>query len=241
MQLSNPALPAGYSPLPPGMIANVVTCLEMLEAPPSAKADIEGGPAKADLKGAPAKAHPGDADFVLEDWGHASPAEYRDLFRAVGDATMEGWSLHMLGSARLRVGKNDESRPLLRDALRRFRDASDTAGLALTFDDLASQAVADGDLERAARIRGASRRLAAETGAKLATFVEEQFETYFRPNVTTTLDPEALQARMAEGEAWPLEDAIAYALGGDLPTPAAPPSREATAIDAVEGPEAATG
>lgn len=64
--MTNPPLPAGYSPLKPGQIANVVTCLEMLEAPP------------------PPKAHPRDVDFVLEDWGHATLAEYRELFRAVG-------------------------------------------------------------------------------------------------------------------------------------------------------------
>jgi predicted ATPase/class 3 adenylate cyclase len=171
----------------------------------------------------------GNIDYFanVPDGGARHFQQALDIFRDVGDVTMEAWSLHMLGSALLRVGKNDESRPLLRDALRRFADASDTAGLALTFDDLASQAVADGELERAARIRGASRRLAAETGAKLATFVEEQFETYFRPNVRATLDPEALQARMAEGEAWPLEDAIEYALGGDLPAPAALASKDA--------------
>lgn len=68
--MTNPPLPAGYSPLKPGQIANVVTCLEMLAAPPAPKP------------------HPRDADFVLEDWGHASLEEYRDLFRAVGQDWM---------------------------------------------------------------------------------------------------------------------------------------------------------
>lgn len=64
--MPNPALPAGYSPVKPGQIANVVTCLEMTAPPPQAPA------------------HPGDADFVLEDWRGASLADYRDLFRAIG-------------------------------------------------------------------------------------------------------------------------------------------------------------
>lgn len=68
--MTNPPLPAGYSPLQPGQIANVVTCLEMLQEPLSVKA------------------HPRDADFVLEDWGHASLGDYRDLFRAVGQDWM---------------------------------------------------------------------------------------------------------------------------------------------------------
>jgi predicted ATPase/class 3 adenylate cyclase len=139
------------------------------------------------------------------------------IFREVGDVTMEAWSLHMLGSGLVRLRRFEESRPLLRDALRRFRDASDTAGVALVFDDLASQAVADGDLPRAARIRGAARRLASDTGAALASFVDDQFEVAFRPRVTESLDPDTLQRHMREGEALPLDDAIEYALGGELP------------------------
>lgn len=68
--MTNPPLPAGYSPLKPGQIANVVTCLEMLAPPPRIKPQAR------------------DADFVLEDWGHASLEAYRALFRAVGQDWM---------------------------------------------------------------------------------------------------------------------------------------------------------
>jgi predicted ATPase/class 3 adenylate cyclase len=148
-----------------------------------------------------------------EDAGAGYFREALAIFREVGDVTMEAWSLHMLGSALLRGSRFDESRPLLQEALRRFRDASDTAGMALVFDDLASQAAADGELERAARIRGAARRLTGETGARLASFVDEQFEAHLRPAIFRELDPEALQQLMTEGESMPLDDAIAYALG----------------------------
>ena len=84
----------------------------------------------------------------------------------------------MLGSGYLRQGRPDDSRPLLREGLRRFQAAGDASGIVLVFDDLASQAVADGDLPRAARIRGAARRLTADTGVTLASFVEEQFEAF---------------------------------------------------------------
>ena len=63
----NPPLPLGYSPLKPGQIANVVTCLEML-APP-----------------APRPARAGDEAFVLEPWVRPSVADFRDLFRRVGE------------------------------------------------------------------------------------------------------------------------------------------------------------
>jgi GNAT superfamily N-acetyltransferase len=66
MQLSNPALPAGYSPLPPGMIANVVTCLEM-----TAKPSPEVG-----------RPQPG---LTLERWTTPDLASYRALYRRVGE------------------------------------------------------------------------------------------------------------------------------------------------------------
>jgi GNAT superfamily N-acetyltransferase len=64
--MPNPVLPAGYSQVKPGQIANVVTCLEMTAPPP------------------PSAPQPGDADFVLADWLGASLAAYRDLFREIG-------------------------------------------------------------------------------------------------------------------------------------------------------------
>jgi GNAT superfamily N-acetyltransferase len=64
--MTHPPLPLGYSPLAPGQIANVVTCLEMLAPPP---------------RRAP---RPGDANFRLVPWA-ANIAEFRALFRRVGE------------------------------------------------------------------------------------------------------------------------------------------------------------
>lgn len=66
METSNPALPAGYSPLPAGTIANVVTCLEMTRRP---------GP-----RGAAAV----PAGLTLEPWERPDLATYRELYRRVG-------------------------------------------------------------------------------------------------------------------------------------------------------------
>ncbi|MBK8159717.1 MAG: GNAT family N-acetyltransferase [Rhodospirillaceae bacterium] len=63
----NPPLPLGYSPLKPGQIANVVTCLDMRTPP------------------APRAARPGDEKFVLEPWVRPSVADFRALFRRVGE------------------------------------------------------------------------------------------------------------------------------------------------------------
>jgi sugar phosphate isomerase/epimerase len=138
-----------------------------------------------------------------------------EKFRRVGDRTMEAWSLHMVGGALLRAMRLDEARDHLRHALRHFYEASDTAGITLVLDDLSSQALADGDPERAARIWGAARNLTTATGANLATFVDGWIEQQVRPSVRKTLESEDLARLAREGAAMALDDAVAYAL--DVP------------------------
>lgn len=64
--MTNPPLPLGYSPVAPGQIANVVTCLEML-------APIPPRPPLAS-----------DASLTLVPWTKPTLADFRDLFRRVG-------------------------------------------------------------------------------------------------------------------------------------------------------------
>ncbi|SMC82848.1 GNAT family N-acetyltransferase [Rhizobium sp. RU36D] len=70
MDTLNPPLKSGYSPVPPGKIANVETRLEML-ARPAAK-----------------PLPPVDPSLSLERWTSPSLADYRSLFRAVGQDWM---------------------------------------------------------------------------------------------------------------------------------------------------------
>lgn len=140
-----------------------------------------------------------------------------EIFRRLGDRTMEAWSLHMLGTALLRLGQLDEAETTVRHALRHFRDAGDAAGFTLVLDDLSAAAVARGDLPRAARLRGAARNLSAETGATLASFVEEWFEQAIRPNARTAMTPEELRRYEAEGAAMSLDGMVEYALEGGPP------------------------
>jgi GNAT superfamily N-acetyltransferase len=62
---NNPPLPMGYSPLPQGKIANVVTCLEMRERP---QLSI-----------------PATGELSFERWSSPDLEAYRALFRAVGE------------------------------------------------------------------------------------------------------------------------------------------------------------
>ena len=147
------------------------------------------------------------------DGGEARDREALELFRQVGDLTMEAWAEHMLGTALLHQGRVEEAGPILIHALRHFYDASDAAGIALVFDDLHSQATAEGDFPRAARLYGAARHLTAATGAQLASYIDLQFEQTLRPHVAGKLPPEELDRLGAEGAAMTLDESVAYALG----------------------------
>jgi GNAT superfamily N-acetyltransferase len=71
MENQTPNLPIGYSAVPPGKIATVVTCLEML-APP-----VPSGAAAGET-----------SQLAIERWHSPANADYRRLFRAVGEQWM---------------------------------------------------------------------------------------------------------------------------------------------------------
>jgi GNAT superfamily N-acetyltransferase len=65
MQTTNPPLPLGYSPVPPGKLVNMVTCLEMLERPAARPSPAIG--------------------LTVERWHDPSAPDYRELYRRVGE------------------------------------------------------------------------------------------------------------------------------------------------------------
>jgi predicted ATPase len=138
--------------------------------------------------------------------------EALEIFERIGDVTMMAWSLHMLGSTLLRMGQIGESREPLTRALREFHAAGDVSGITLVLDDLASGAVASGDLPRAARLWGAARALSFAGGVGLADFVDAQFESSNRPSARATMDPAELERYAAEGRSMSLDESVAYAL-----------------------------
>jgi predicted ATPase/class 3 adenylate cyclase len=139
-----------------------------------------------------------------------------EIFREVGDRTMEAWALHMLGTGLLRSGAPVEARIHVEHAIRHFYTAGDAAGLTLTLDDLSAIAVVEGDLPRAARLRGAARNLTTETGTGLAGFVEDSFEAGTRPSVRAHMSESDVARYGAEGAAMTVDEAIAYALEGAI-------------------------
>jgi len=82
MTTMNASLPLGYSVVPQGMVANVAFCLDMLAPPPRRTSP---------------HAHP---RWNVTQWARPPAAEYRSLFRSVGEAWL-WFSRLVIGDAAL--------------------------------------------------------------------------------------------------------------------------------------------
>lgn len=102
MKMTNPPLPLGYSPIGPGLLANVVTCLEMTERPK--------------LRAA----RPVDAPVVLQRFDPPDLDAYRALFRRVGADWLWGSRLEMADEKLLGILTHPQVEAY---ALRRGREA----------------------------------------------------------------------------------------------------------------------
>jgi len=142
-----------------------------------------------------------------------------EVFERQGDDFMIGWSTFTLAlgaiaediqSADGSQARRDEARDWLKRALRIFSEAQDVSGYTLVIDTLGLVAYRNGDATRGARLSGAVRGLERLTGTGLNFWNRGVLD--YEPEVVYAA-PE-LMAAVAEGEAWSLEEAVAYALEG---------------------------
>jgi tetratricopeptide (TPR) repeat protein len=132
------------------------------------------------------------------------------IFRELESRFDLAWALHQVGLTEIRMGEQTAARVALNESLSLFEEAGDIPGIAVLLDDLSQLAVAEGDLERAARLAGKASALQASSGMDLATLINAA-EGRSRPGETGT-DQQALTAAWEEGRAMPTEEIVAYAL-----------------------------
>jgi predicted ATPase/class 3 adenylate cyclase len=129
-------------------------------------------------------------------------------FEEVGDAFMQHWTTRELGTVEMELGRMEESKAHLRQALDFFAEAGDRSGTILVLRDHARIAALEGNMDRALRILGATAAAEAESGLKLGAF---ELEALGLPNPVVIEDEVAANALRAEGASWSLEQAVAYA------------------------------
>jgi predicted ATPase/DNA-binding SARP family transcriptional activator len=124
-------------------------------------------------------------------------------------------TLHQLGFNELMRGNIQSAEPLFRRALEGWRDGSYQVHYPDALEELSCTALALGDAERAARLRGAADRLREHVGVPIPPTDLERLERA-QTSMRSSLEERVFEARYAEGRALSDEAAVAYALEGTI-------------------------
>jgi GNAT superfamily N-acetyltransferase len=138
MSRANPPLPAGYSPVPPGHVANVATFLEMKSRPERAP-------------------QVSASDLAVRRWQDPELAAYRALFKSIGENWMWYSRLVMPDNKLSGIFGNPDT-----EIYRLFRNETVAGLLELDFSDRGECELAFFGLTPAAIGKGAGRFLMAE-------------------------------------------------------------------------------
>ena len=144
--------------------------------------------------------------------------EARSAFKTVGERTMEAWALHMGGAVHVLQADYPAADDAFRHAVRHFKEAGDLTGQALSVDNFATLALASGDKERGIRLWAAARRIQETFGTGLVQAQVNSSAHAWRDPEPGDATPERRAKLEAEGRAWTLEEALAYATDGILPS-----------------------
>jgi predicted ATPase/class 3 adenylate cyclase len=120
------------------------------------------------------------------------------------------WALHYAGLMAVHLQRLGRAREALTEGLTLLAEAADLSGYPIFLGDFSDLAIAEGDPERALRLRGASTTLQAQTGAGIE---EATAGTYHaRQSLGAGITEERVQALLEEGRAMTPDQAVAYAL-----------------------------
>jgi predicted ATPase/DNA-binding SARP family transcriptional activator len=156
--------------------------------------------------------HQGDLELARTFYAECLP-----IWRELRLSMQVAWGLHGLGFVASQLGDFTAAHPLLTESLQMFQEMEDTQGLDLTLQRLGGLAVAEGQMQRAARLLAAGAEQRAATGSELAPATQQVIDQDVAA-VRAGLGAEAFEAAWATGIGMTLEQAIAYALEPDEPS-----------------------
>jgi predicted ATPase len=140
-----------------------------------------------------------------------------ETYRQLGRSPFLAWSLHHLGRLALDQGDLAAAGAWMREGLVVRRAEGDALGILYSLAALANLAAAEGRPARAVRLAGAAAALSTATGAVLQPTERRSGERWLAL-ARAVLHPAAAAAAWAEGQAMPVEQAVAYALEEAVPS-----------------------
>ena len=156
------------------------------------------------------------------------------LYRERADRYGIGWSLHYLGLAAGAQGDRDRARSLLEESVKLRHEIGDAEGLAGCLEGLAALEATTGRPERAARLLGAAVALRQAIGTPVPASERAEHQRTLA-TVRAGLGVQAFEAAWAEGHAMRPDQAAAYALADEEPTPPAARGSTGAEVQAAPG------
>jgi predicted ATPase/DNA-binding CsgD family transcriptional regulator len=147
---------------------------------------------------------------------HSLLEESRADFAEVGDRRLVAFALNRLGQLARREGDFDSAAAIYAENLALWQELGQQLGIAYGLAGLASVAAARRRPERAARLGGAAEALLEAIGAVMSPIDRADYGPFIDA-ARDRLGAVSFAARWAEGQALPLEEAIAEALAGVTP------------------------
>jgi hypothetical protein len=124
------------------------------------------------------------------------------------------YNLTRLGIVAAYQGNDAQATAFLKEVLSLCREQGFTHLFAECFEGLASSAALQGQSVRAARLFGAAEQLREVINAPRAP-MEDQWHAKMTALAREALDPAAFEQAWADGRRMAVEEAIAYAMGGE--------------------------
>jgi adenylate cyclase len=145
------------------------------------------------------------------EWARTQLRASLNLQREVGDRYGMADTLTNLGIVARDQGDHSEARTLLGEGLAITNELGNRVGTAYVLEEIAGLAALLGRARRALRLSGAAERLREEIGAPLPPAEQSRLEGLLQP-AQEALEQATIEAAVAEGRAWSLEQAIEDAL-----------------------------
>jgi tetratricopeptide (TPR) repeat protein len=133
------------------------------------------------------------------------------IFRELGDRWFTAWALYRLGLVATRQGDYRTARLLNLEGMAIRQEMASNSGICHSLDSLASLAAAEGRMERAAQLWGATEALRAEIGASRVRYERDKYDREINA-AREALGAETFTAAWDRGHAMTMEEAIELAL-----------------------------
>ena len=162
-------------------------------------------------------------DPHAEDLGRQAVA----LAEEHGAEASRGWALWGLGLAQWRTGRYQDADRSLRDGIRLFLPMRNLDGVSVCVQGLSWCAASSSPDEHAAQLLGAAEAVWRAIGGNVSQAVYREFDRRAEERLRAAIGDHRFEAAFAQAAAYPLDQAVALALGRDPARASAAPASEA--------------